>query len=149
MALVDVIEQLPAAHPKRAVLVNRLKQLGAALASVQDPFTGTFWQVIDAAKREKNYRESSGTALIAYALTKAIKAGFIDDAKVAAAARAAFRGTLEQFVDVDASGQLALKQTCKEPGSGDYSYDHYTGGGSVVNDPLGVGGFVLASLARE
>jgi unsaturated rhamnogalacturonyl hydrolase len=119
------------------------------LAKVEDPQTGTFWQVLDAAKRDKNYREASATAMIAYAIGKAAKQGWLEDKQLGAVASAAYRGTLEQFVEVDSQGRLALKQSTNLTGPGDGSYEFYTGSKAELGEPAGLGAFVKASLARE
>jgi rhamnogalacturonyl hydrolase YesR len=43
MAVVDVLEQLPRNHPKRAAVLAVLKRLAEAIASVQDKATGVWW----------------------------------------------------------------------------------------------------------
>jgi len=154
MALVDVLELLSPNHPKHGALVAILNRLATAITKVQDPQTGVWWQILDAPKRDKNYRESSATAMFAYALTKGIKHGWLDEKTFAKAAEFAFQGTLEQFIEVDPSGRLELKQVCKVAGLGgdpyrDGSYEYYTTTEVVANDPKGVGAFIVASLERE
>jgi unsaturated rhamnogalacturonyl hydrolase len=154
MALVDVLELLPAKHPKRTALIAVLNRLATAIAKVQDPQTGAWWQVLDAPKRAKNYRESSATAMFVYALSKGITHGWLDAKRFGDTADFAFRGMLEQFVAVDGTGRLEVTQVCKVAGLGgdpyrDGSYDYYTTTEVVANDPKGVGAFIMASLQRE
>lgn len=154
MALVDVLDLLPVKHRNRAALIAVLERLATAIAKVQDPQTGTWWQVLDAPKRDKNYRESSATAMFAYALAKGIKHGWLDAKRFDTAADLAYRGMTEQFVEVNAAGRLDLKQVCKVAGLGgnpyrDGSYDYYTSTEVVANDPKGIGAFIAASLQRE
>jgi hypothetical protein len=52
-------------------LRNILVRLAKAVASVQDPQSGVFWQVLDAPKRGKNYLEASSSSLLVYALPRA------------------------------------------------------------------------------
>ncbi|HEY4158305.1 MAG TPA: glycoside hydrolase family 88 protein, partial [Polyangiaceae bacterium] len=101
MAVVDVLELLPKNHPQRAPVQAVLERLAAAIASVQDAESGVFWQVLDAPKRAKNYKESSASAMFAYALAKAVRLGLIDRKRYAPVAERAARGLLTEFVATD------------------------------------------------
>jgi len=154
MALVDTLEILPVAHPKRAALIAVLNRLSTAVAATQEAETGVWWQILDQAKREKNYREASASAMFVYALSKGVRLGWLDAKKYAAVAARGYRGILERFVDVNSEGSLELKNVCKVAGLGgtpyrDGSYAYYTGTEVVINDPKGVGAFIMASLERE
>ena len=61
MALVDVLDFIPATHPRRKELITILNRLSTAIVKFQDAKTGVWWQVTDKANKEKNYLESSGT----------------------------------------------------------------------------------------
>jgi unsaturated rhamnogalacturonyl hydrolase len=154
MALVDTLEILPVAHPKRAALIAVLNRLSTAVAATQEAETGVWWQILDQAKREKNYREASATAMFVYALSKGVRLGWLDAKKYATVAERGYRGILERFVDVNSEGLLTLRNVCKVAGLGgtpyrDGSYEYYTGTEVVTNDPKGVGAFIMASLERE
>ena len=51
MALVDILDLLPAAHPERLALVEILQRLSFALLRYQDPLSGLWYQVVDQAGR--------------------------------------------------------------------------------------------------
>jgi unsaturated rhamnogalacturonyl hydrolase len=154
MALVDVLEWMPNAHPKRPLVLGVLNRLAAAVASVQDPATGVFWQVLDAGARGRNYREASATAMFVYALSKAANNAWIDANRYEPVAARAYQGMLQHFIRVDANGRVNLVGTCKVAGLGgdpyrDGSFEYYTAGTELEeNDPKGVGALILAAVER-
>ncbi|MES1184930.1 MAG: glycoside hydrolase family 88 protein [Myxococcales bacterium] len=154
MAVVDVLELLPANHPRRAALLAVLQRLSRAVVAVQDRETGVWWQVLDAAKRDKNYRESSASAMFVYALGKAVRLGFIDRAQFEPAVQRGSRGLLEQFASFDDHERLHVKNICKVAGLGgtpyrDGSYAYYTSTEISDSDPKGVGAFLLAAVETQ
>jgi unsaturated rhamnogalacturonyl hydrolase len=153
MGIVDTLTWLPKNHPQRAAVIAVLGRLAAAVAAVQDPPTGVWWQVLDAGTRAKNYREASASAMFVYALSKGVHNGWLDKARYEAVAARGYQGILKQFV-AEESGQVSLKSICKVAGLGgnpyrDGTYDYYTSTQVVTNDPKGVGAFILASTERE
>jgi unsaturated rhamnogalacturonyl hydrolase len=153
MAVVDVLELLPKDHPKRGAVEGVLRRLATAIASVQDKETGVWWQVLDAGPREKNYREASASSMFVYALSKAIKNGWLDAKTFGPVADRGYQGLLEQFAQSD-KGLFQLKSVCRVAGLGgnpyrDGTYDYYTGTEIVTNDPKGLGAFLLAVVERE
>ncbi|UAY50875.1 glycoside hydrolase family 88/105 protein [Ferruginibacter albus] len=77
-ALVDILEYLPASHPKYDQLKNLLNDLAAGIKDNQDSATGLWYQVINKQDSAGNYLETSGSGLIIYALKTAVSNGFID-----------------------------------------------------------------------
>jgi unsaturated rhamnogalacturonyl hydrolase len=131
-----------------------LDRLAHAIALVQDRSTGVWWQVLDAAGRARNYREASASSMFVYALSKAIKNGWLDKTTYGPVAARGYQGILDQFVEIDHEGRVSLKGTCKAVGLGgnpyrDGSYDYYTGVEVMTNEPKGLGAFLLASTERE
>jgi unsaturated rhamnogalacturonyl hydrolase len=150
MALVDVLDILPQEHPNYPVLVEILKRLAAALVRVQDKSTGLWYQVLDLPDRPGNYRESSVSAMLAYAFAKAVRKGHLAP-EYLSSARRAYRGLLENQIKVDAQGLLTLEGTCGVAGLGgkpyrDGSFEYYVKEKTVTNDFKGVGPFILAAL---
>ena len=70
MAAVDVLDYLPKTHRDRAELIRVVQQLADAVAHVQDPVSGVWWQVLDQPNRAKNYLEASGSSMFTYAFAK-------------------------------------------------------------------------------
>lgn len=153
MALVDVVDILPEAHPGRSSLIKILQRLSAALLHFQDPATGLWYQVVDKLGCAGNYLESSVSAMLVYVFARAVRKGLLDFDYLAAAGRA-YRGLLENMIKVDSSGFITLEGTCSVAGLGstpyrDGSYDYYVGEKTATNDFKGVGPFILAALEME
>lgn len=79
MALADTYE-LAAGRTLRAEELAVLLRKGlAGILPYQDPITGMFLQVVDVPEVPGNYPETSGSAMIAYALMKGARLGMGDD----------------------------------------------------------------------
>lgn len=153
MALVDVLDILPAGHAGRPALIRILDRLAHALLQVQDADTGLWYQVVDLPHRPGNYPETSVSAMLAYTFAKGVRKGHLA-ADYQLAAQRAFRGLLEHKVKVDAHGTLTLEGTCSVGGLGgipyrDGSFEYYVGEPVAANDFKGVGPFILAALEME
>jgi len=153
MALVDVLDFLPPSHPKYGVVLAIFQRLAAALIRFQDGATGLWHQVVDAAGRPGNYRESSVSAMLAYGFAKGVRKSLLGSEYLLSAQRA-YRGLLENQIKIDANGLLTLENTCGAAGLGgnpyrDGSYNYYVNEKIVPNDFKGVGPFVLAALEME
>ena len=153
MALVDVLDIMPAAHADHPALVQILCRLANALLQVQDPVTGLWYQIVDLPDHPGNYRETSVSSMLAYALAKGARKGYLA-ADFQFAAQRAYRGLLEHMVKVDARGTLTLEGICSVGGLGgnpyrDGSFEYYVGEPIAANDFKGVGSFILAALEME
>ena len=150
MALVDVLEIMPEDHGDRATIVRTLQDLAEAVAKVQDPVTGLWYQVLDEPSRAKNYLEASASSMFVYALAKGARFGWIDSGYLALAQRG-YDGIIERLITVDADGLVNLNGICAVAGLGgkqqrDGSFEYYVSEPVVANDYKGVGAFILASL---
>jgi unsaturated rhamnogalacturonyl hydrolase len=149
MALVDVLDIIPesdTAH--RKPLLEMSVELAAALAKVQDPETGTWWQILDQPKAIGNYRESTATAMFSYFLAKGTRKKVLPDSYRSVAQRA-FEGMLREFITVHADGKVSMKNQCLVAGLGfgrDGSYRYYQSEPVWENDAKGNGPFILAGI---
>jgi unsaturated rhamnogalacturonyl hydrolase len=153
MAIPDVLDHSPEAHPQRRDLVAVLQDLAAGILSVQDRASGVWYQVLDQGDREGNYLEASASCMFVYALAKGARQGYLDQGALEAARRG-YEGILEQFVDVDGSGLVNLHGICSVGGLGgkpyrDGSFEYYVGEKVLSNEHKGVGAFILASVEIE
>lgn len=153
MALVDVLELLPASHPGRAVLCSILERHAAALHAVQDSATGLWYQVLDQSGRAGNYLEASGSCMAVYTFAKSVRLGYLNESYLAYARRG-YSGILEQFIKVDGEGQVHLERVCGAAGLGgtpyrDGTYQYYVTEKIITDDYKGVGAFILASNELE
>ncbi len=153
MALVDVLDHFPAAHPHRQAIGTTLQGLVEAVARVRDEASGVWFQVLDQGRRPGNYLESSASCMFVYAIAKGVRQGVLD-ARYLEIARAAYAGILREFTFVDERGEVNLTHVCSVAGLGgrpyrDASFEYYIGEPVVTNDHKGVGAFILASVEME
>jgi unsaturated rhamnogalacturonyl hydrolase len=152
MALVDTLSYYPENNPGRERLIGFLNRDAEAVARYQDGATGLWYQVLDQSGAKGNYLESSASCMFVYALTRAVREGYLPQRYLANAERG-YRGILSHFV-AGAGDSNTLTGTVKSAGLGgdpyrDGSYAYYTGEKVVSNDPKGVGAFLLASAEME
>lgn len=153
MALVDVLDHFPQAHPRRGELVHILQRLMPAAVKYQDPKSGGWYQVTDRGGEKGNYVEASGTGMFVYALAKGVRLGYLNPALLDAAKKG-YAGMLKNFISTDASGGIHLEKTVLVSGLGgtpyrDGSYDYYLSEPLRQDDLKGVGPFIMASVEME
>ena len=154
MALVDVLEDFPEAHPDRGALLDLLEDYAGAVANVQDPVSGVWWQVLDKPNWEGNYLESSVSAMFTYALLKGVRLGLLDRDAYLPRAERAYHGLIREFVRPGDDGHISLTRVVSVGGLGgdndrDGTFEYYLSEPVVADDPKGVGPFILASLEME
>jgi unsaturated rhamnogalacturonyl hydrolase len=153
MALVDTIPNYPAEDPGRQELISQLRQLAPAIARVQDPKTGLWWQVLDKGGQKGNYLEASASCMFVYALVRGVRLGYLPSTYLKNAYRG-YAGILNHFVQSEPGGQVSLTGTVKSAGLGGHpyragTYAYYIGEKAVANDPKGIGAFLLAATEME
>ena len=136
-----------ALYYEKRYLIGLLEKLVDALIPFQDE-SGMFYQVPDTPDDERNYLETSGTALIAYAILKAVRLGFISP-RYAAVGEKAFDGICESYLSKNEDGTLKLGGICLVAGLGgaqhrDGSLEYYFSEPVVENEAKGVAPFLLA-----
>lgn len=151
MALVDALESFPAEHQKRDSLVAILNRFATAITNYQDK-TGLWWDIVDMPAKEKNYLEASASSMLVYTLAKGVRLGALPE-KFLKNAQTGYDGIIRQFIKTE-NGQVNLHGTVSVSGLGgepyrDGSYDYYMSEKVIVNDPKGVGAFLLASNEVE
>lgn len=153
MALVDVLDEIPAGHPQRTVLIEILRGLAAALVRTQDAASGMWYQVPDLPLRAGNYLESSASAMFVYTLAKGVRMGYLDP-DYRTPARKGFDGLVARSVIVRENGLVDLLHVCRGAGLGgtpyrDGSFEYYVGEPQRMNDMKGYGPFLLAAIELE
>nr|MCU0405290.1 glycoside hydrolase family 88 protein [Chitinophagaceae bacterium] len=140
----------PANHPRRQDLIGILNRLIDAIEKQQDPKTGLWYDVMNynGPGKEKNYFEASASCQYVYATAKGVRLGYLPANKIAIAKRA-WKGIQNQFVKEE-KGQTNLHGTVKVSGLGgkpyrDGSFEYYMSEPVIVNDPKGLGAFLLAA----
>ncbi len=153
MALVDVLDKFPTGNPNRKELVGILNRFAEAITKVQDKKTGLWWDVLDKPAKPGNYFETSAACMFVYALTKGVRLGYLPPSFLSIATKG-YDGIIKTFIKKDADGQLNLYGTVGGSGLGgkpyrDGSFNYYISEKIVVNDPKGLGAFLLASNEIE
>ena len=153
MALVDVLDQLPANHPDRDAIVRVLQQLAEAVAAVQDPVTGLWYQVLDQPNRTGNYHEASASSMFVYALARGVRQGHLPE-RFLAIARRGHDGLVRYLVRPGADGLPSLNGIVQVSGLGGKqqrsgTFEYYVSEPVVADDYKGVGPFILASLELD
>lgn len=152
MALVDVLDFLPADHPKRPELIAILRRTMTALQKVQDKRSGVWWLILDMPGKPGNYLEASASCMFTYALAKGVRLGYLPTSYMKTA-NAAWAGIQKEFLETK-DGGLNLLKTIGGAGLGgtpyrDGTFAYYTGEKVVTNDPKGIGAFLDAAVEME
>ncbi|EKD19826.1 cell wall glycosyl hydrolase YteR [Drepanopeziza brunnea f. sp. 'multigermtubi' MB_m1] len=150
MALVDVLDYLPASHPGAATLKEILETSAAAIKKAVDTDSKMWWLVMSQPGKEGNYIESSGSAMFVYAMLKGIRMGYLDESEYKETATVAYEAMVEKFVSKNADGGLDWEGTVSVgslKGNGDYAY--YVSVELATNDLKGFGPFIMASMEYE
>ena len=148
VALADLLDIL-SGGAGRDSLEKIFTELMASMVRYADGDTGLYWQVPDQGGRAGNYLETSGSAMMAYAMLKGVRLGILDE-KYAALGQKTFDGIMDKYLPFTEDG-LDLGGICLVAGLGpennrrrDGSYEYYISEPVVENDAKGVAPFVLA-----
>ncbi len=130
-------------------LITLFRKTIAGLESYIDPETHMFWQVVDQIGREGNYPETSGSAMIAYAMMKGARLGYVEK-RFAKVGEEVFNGICKQYL-TETDGTLNLGGICLMAGLGpedkphrNGTFEYYVSEPVVENDAKGTGPFVMA-----
>jgi unsaturated rhamnogalacturonyl hydrolase len=150
MAIVDVLDHLPADHRDRPEIVRIFQEMAHAVANVQDPVTGLWYQVMDQPNREGNYHETSASSMFAYALAKGVRLGVLEPRYTRVAARG-YESLVRTQLRTDTDRLPSLHGIVEVAGLGgprgrDGSFEYYMSEPVVANDYKGVGPFIMAGL---
>ena len=150
MALVDCVaamdESILLDHKD---LENMAREAIVDVMDYQDEKSGLWYQVIDAMERDGNYLEVSGSAMVIYAILKAVRLNILDDSYVSKAIKG-----LNGILDVYAYGE---DEICRIGGivevaglggfdgtNRDGSYEYYISEKVVSDEAKGIGPLMMA-----
>ena len=113
MALVDILEIIPASNPGYATIRQILQTLAPKIVAAADPASGAWWLVMTQPGRSGNYLESSGSAMFVYSLLKAVRLGLVSDAdgSILKASKKAYNYIISNWVVEKADGTMDWKNT--------------------------------------
>ena len=149
MALLDTLGKTDASAAGESY--EKLKQIFVelmdAMLKYQDE-SGMWYQVVNFGGMDKNYLETSGSSIMAYALLKGVRLGFLPESYRAYGEKA-FHGICDNYLSTDENGNLHLGGICLVAGLGGANrrpgtYDYYMSEPVVKDDAKGVGPFLLA-----
>lgn len=149
MALVDVLDYIPAEHPQRPELIKMINGLAETLPKYQDK-TGLWYQVLDKGAVGGNYLEASVSSMFMYGYAKAVNKGYIDE-KYRVVAEKAYDGLMKTLIVKNADGTLTLTKCCAVAGLGghpyrDGSFEYYVNERIRDNDAKATGPFIMGCL---
>lgn len=148
IGLVDTLEAMDEQmYYEYRTLQQMLRELIDALLPWQHE-SGMFYQVVNRPEAAGNYLETSGTAILAYGMLKAVRLGYLP-AKYRAFAEKAFYGTADKYLSFAADGTPQLGGICLVAGLGgearrDGSLAYYLSEPVVENEAKGVAPMLLA-----
>lgn len=148
IALVDTLE---AADEQMYYEYRRLQAMLREFIDALLPWqheSGMFYQLPALPQQEGNYLETSGTAIIAYGILKAVRLGFLPQ-KYKSFGEKAFFGTAEKYLSFNDKNEPQLGGICLVAGLGgadkrDGSVKYYLSEPIVKNEAKGVAPMLLA-----
>jgi len=152
MAVVDVLDDLPANYPQRDELIGIFQRVVDGVVKFQDKQTGLWYQVVDKGNKGDNYLESSASSMFVYVLAKGLNKGYIKGENYKESADKGFEGILKYFIEVNPDGQVQLNQSCRVAGLSvdrDGSFEYYVSEPVQSNDLKAIGPFILACLELD
>lgn len=139
MAMIDVLEVLPAEHPRRDELLEILGGLVSGFVEHQDPDSGLWFQVVDRGDRADNWTETSCSSMYTFTISRAVERGYVDGSYRGAADRG-FAGVLTR-ISLGEDGRAELEEVVVGTGVGDYAY--YIARERQTDDFHGLGAFLI------
>lgn len=153
MGIVDTLDHFPKDHPRRKEIEAILDRLATAITKVQDPKSGVWWDILDLGGKEKNYLESSASAMFVYAIARGVREGYLPAKHMKVAVRG-WDGIKKEFIKTNADGHTEWHGTVSVSGLGgnpyrDGSYEYYMSEKIRLNDAKGLGPAIKAALEME
>ncbi|MCQ2526068.1 MAG: glycoside hydrolase family 88 protein [Lachnospiraceae bacterium] len=148
MALLDTYEKAdPEENEIRKLLSDAFKDLCSSMIKYQHE-SGLWYQVVNFGGMERNYLETSGSSIMAYALLKGTRLGLLPEEYREYGIKA-FRGVTRDRLTVDEKGDIHLDGICLVAGLGGNNnrpgtYDYYMSEPVVKDDAKGVGPYLIA-----
>lgn len=138
VSIMDILDYIPADHPRRAEFISAEQDILKALVQYQDEKTGLWYQLVNRVGEKGNWLENSCSCLYTYALAKAIEKGIVDKSYAANMQRG-YQGVIDTLTFE--GEDLILSNVCIGTGVGDMQF--YFDRPTVANDLHGMGAFLL------
>ncbi len=150
VAMIDVYEYMDEQmFDERHTIMEMFKETVDSILKFQDPKSKMFYQVPNYPGREKNYLETSGSSMVAYAILKGVRLKALPS-RYQQIGLEIFEGICNTYLTVK-NDDLNLGGICLVAGLGpennlrrDGTYEYYMSEPIVENDAKGVGPFIMA-----
>ena len=129
MALVDVLENFPAMHPKRDTLIAIFKRAADAINKAQNPLTDLWYDALNIPKQNENDLECNASAMFVCAIAKAVRLGLLPTRYLVVSTKG-YNGIVKQYIKKEGKGSANLKE-------------------SLIADSKGIGAFIQAANEME
>ncbi len=144
---IDIIKEKPELNGMKEDLTKIYLELIDAMLPYQNKENGMWCQVPNFPEIQKNYPETSGTAIFAYAIMKSVRLGILPE-EYFEAGKKAFEGTCEMYLS-EKDGELQLGGICLVAGLGNKekregTYEYYMREPVVENEAKGIAPLILA-----
>ena len=154
MAQVDIIENMPEGKYKE-IMINQLKVFFDNMLKKQNYFNGMWRNVVYTHDKKEflnnfhngkncNYYETSGSAMMAYALLKAYNNNYVNDKKYAFAGIKSFNGIVSNNL-IEHEGKLSLKNIYRSTGASDNIQYYKACSGYLEDEAKGIAPLIMAS----
>ncbi len=154
MSLIDIIDIMSKeVCSQYRELCSFFSEAIDGILQYQDEKTKLFYQVIDRCDDKNNYTETSGSAMISYAILKAVRLRVIDPEKYLSVGDEIFDAIVKEKIKKQ-DDKLSLTDICYVAGLGpgedrDGSVEYYLSQKRVSDDPKGVGPFMMAYAQKK
>ena len=151
MALIDVLDFMPADHSGRNEIITLLNNLSSTIENFRDAETGMWYQVTDQGTREGNYLESTGSIMFIYTWVKGAQNGYLPNEYLQKGIEA-YDQFVKRFIKENEDGTISVTDCCSVAGLGgeknyrDGSFEYYISEPIRDNDPKAVAPFIKVSL---
>lgn len=150
VSMIDVFEYMDEQmFDERHTIMEMFKETVDSILKVQDSKSKMFYQVPNFPGKEKNYLETSGSSMIAYAILKGVRLKALPP-RYQEIGLEIFEGICNTYLTVK-NDDLNLGGICLVAGLGpennlrrDGTYEYYMSEPIVENDAKGVGPFIMA-----
>ncbi|WP_428957114.1 glycoside hydrolase family 88/105 protein [Streptomyces sp. cg35] len=140
MTHIEVLELLPADHPSRPRLIENVRHLARGFVRYQDPASGRWFQVVDRGEDDRNWTETSASAMYTLMLSEAVRQGYVQGAEYERAARRGLEGVLAK-VTASGDGMVDVHDISVGTNVGDLEF--YYERARSTNDLHGLGALLL------
>jgi len=147
MALLDTMDKSdPSDKNDLKEMEEAFRDLIDSMLKYQDE-SGMWYQVVNLGGMDRNYLETSGSAIFSYAILKGVRLGYLPES-YAGYGKKAFQGICDTYLQLE-EGDISLGGICLVAGLGgkdkrNGTYDYYMSEPIVKDDAKGVGPFLLA-----